>query len=569
MRTTLAAGPAHAAVLPPLATPAAASGTIGDLLTQIARQRGNATAYIDGGSHYSWPAMDTASDQLACGLLGLKLKRGDRIGIIGLNQIEWLLLFHAAAKIGVAVVGLSVRYRDSELATMLADSETRAVFTLSGHEGFDFISMLDRLGPQLPALRHVIAIDGIGLNSLDALAATPLDAGRLSVARRQVVAADVAMVIYTSGTTGRPKGAGLSHHSLLASAAAQAAHTRVCADDVIHMANPLNHVGGITCAALTHLVGGGTVVMVAEFKADRMIKLMREVPPTIVAGVPTVLTLLLLHAQIDTVDFSRVRLVFSGGSNVDAVLLERLAQRMPQATLMNLYGLTETSGAIVMTPWARSPADLMGTIGLPFAGASLRIAGDNGEALPPGQVGELWFKGVGVVPGYIGAAAGAGFSSDGWLQTGDLGQADARGVITLKGRKKDLYIQGGFNVYPAEVEALVNRHPKVLMAAGIGVPDAVLGEVGRLYVMPRPGSALTEAEVRAWCGEHLADYKVPRQVVLRDALPMTPAGKIHKAALRDELALASAAVPERRAVVAGPRPGSAAAPARAAVKAAG
>ena len=569
MRTSPATARSSTAAMPPVATPAVASGTLGQLLTQIARQRGSATAYIDSGNRYDWPAVDAASDQLACGLLGLKLKRGDRIGIIGLNQIEWMLLFYAATKIGVAVVGLSVRYRDSELATMLADSDTRAVFTLSGHDGFDFISMLDRLGPQLPALRHVIAIDGVGLNSLDALAATPLDAGRLSVARRQVVASDVAMVIYTSGTTGRPKGAGLTHHSLLASATAQAVHTRVCADDVIHRANPLNHVGGITCAALTHLVGGGTVVMVAEFKADRMIKLMREVPPTIVAGVPTVLTLLLMNAQIDTVDFSRVRLVFSGGSNVDAVLLERLQQRMPQATLMNLYGLTETSGAIVMTPWQRSPADLTGTIGLPFAGASLRIAGDNGEALPPGQVGELWFRGVGVVPDYIGAAAGVGFSSDGWLQTGDLGLADARGAITLKGRKKDLYIQGGFNVYPAEVESLVNRHPKVLMSAGVGVPDPVLGEVGWLYVIPRPGSALTEAEVRTWCGEHLADYKVPRQVVLRNTLPMTPAGKIHKAALREEWAAGPGAVPDRAGVTGAQRAGAAAAPTRSPVKAAG
>jgi fatty-acyl-CoA synthase len=237
---------------------------------------------------------------------------------------------------------------------------------------------------------------------------------------------------------------------------------------------------------------------------------------------------------VDSVDFSGVRLVFSGGSNVDAILLERLAERMPNATLMNLYGLTETSGAIVMTPWERSQADLMTTIGTPFDGAQWRIAGPNGEPLPADGVGELWFRGVGVVPGYIGAAAGAGFSADGWLQTGDLGQVDAHGVITLKGRKKDMYIQGGFNVYPAEVEAMVNRHPQVLMAAGIGVPDPVLGEIGRLYVIPKPGATLCEGDIRAWCAERLADYKVPRQIVLREALPMTPAGKIHKAALRSE-----------------------------------
>lgn len=508
--------------------------TIGDQLSLVARQRGAATAYITPEQRYSWAEVDAASDQLACGLMGLKLQRGDRIGIIGLNQIEWLLLFYAAAKIGVAVVGLTVRYRDTELETMLTDSDTKVVFTLSEHEGFDFITMFQRLGPKLPALRHVIAIDGPGLNGLAALAATPLEAGRLSAARRRVLADDLAMVIYTSGTTGRPKGAGLTHRSLLASASAQAAHTRVTESDLIHMGNPLNHVGGITCGVLTHLVGGGTVVMVPEFKADRMITLMQQHRPTIVAGVPTMLTLLLMNARVDSVDWSGVRLVFSGGSNVDAVLLERLAERMPNATLMNLYGLTETSGAIVMTPWQRSHEDLMGTIGKPFEGAQLRIAGPAGEALPTGQVGELCLRGVGVVPGYIGAAAGAGFTTDGWLQTGDLGAVDARGVITLKGRKKDMYIQGGFNVYPAEVEALVNRHPKVMMAAGIGVPDEVMGEVGRLYVIPKPGCDLREGELRDWCAQHLADYKVPRQIVLRDALPMTPAGKIHKAALRAE-----------------------------------
>ena len=520
----------------PATSPSALSEpvTIGDHLTLAGRQRGDAVAVVDNGLHVRWNALDAASDQLACGLLGLKLQRGDRIGIIGLNQVEWLVLFYAAAKIGVAVVGLSVRYRDTELEAMLGDSQTKVVFTLQQHEGFDFIAMLQRLGPRLPALRHVIAIDGSGLNSLSALAATPLEAGRLSAVRRRVQADDVAMVIYTSGTTGRPKGAGLTHRSLLAAATAQARHTRVTAQDVLHLANPLNHVGGITCGVLTHLVGGGTVVLVPEFKADRMIALMQQHRPTLLAGVPTVLTLLLMHARIDAVDLSAVRLVFSGGSNVDAALLQRLGERVPQATLMNLYGLTETSGAIVMTPWERSNADLMGTIGLPLDGARLKVAGAQGEAVPPGTVGELWFRGAGVVPGYIGAAAGQGFSADGWLQTGDLGTVDARGVITLKGRAKDMYIQGGFNVYPAEVEALIHRHPGVVMAAGIGVPDAVLGEVGRVYVIPKPGSNLREADVRNWCAEHLADYKVPRQVVLRDALPLTPAGKIHKAALRAE-----------------------------------
>ena len=533
--------------LPPALLPTPPTGTLGTLgalLQHAALTRGSSTAYIEHGHHWTWDAVHSNSTRLAAGLLGLGLRRGDRIGIIGLNQIEWLLLFYAATQVGVAVVGLSVRYRDNELLAMLADSQTRAVFTLVQHEGFDFISMLGRLRPQLPALQQMITLDGSGPGSLAALmdstpanppAAAAAHMAGLHAARQAVQPGDVAMVIYTSGTTGRPKGAGLTHASLLASASAQAAHTRVVPGDVLHAANPLNHVGGITCGALTMLVGGGTVVLVAEFKADTVLRLMQQQAPTIVAGVPTMLTLLLMNPRVDSVDFSRVRLVFSGGSNVDPVLLERLAIRMPNAKLMNLYGLTESSGALVMTPWHCSADDTLHSIGLPFADVRLRIADADGQALPAGQVGELCFQGGGVVPGYIGAA-GTGFSADGWLQTGDLGAVDGRGMITLKGRKKDMYIQGGFNVYPAEVEALVNRHPKVVMAAGIGAPDAVLGEVGRLYVIPQPGSGLTEAELRAWCSQHLADYKVPRQWVLRDALPMTPAGKIHKAALRDELA---------------------------------
>ena len=529
---------------PPQAT---VPNTLGALLAHTAQQRDGATAYITGEQRWTWGQVQRSSSQLASGLLGLGLQRGDRIAIIGLNQIEWLLLFYAAAQVGVAVVGLSVRYRDNELLTMLADSNARVVFTLVEHDGFDFSSLLARLRPQLPALRQVITIGGSGPGSLDGLmgggtadtaqlAGDPLKSAQLVNAQLAVQPSDVAMVIYTSGTTGKPKGAGLTHASLLASARGQAAHTRVTPDDLFHMGNPLNHVGGITCSALAMLVGGGTVVLVAEFKADLMLRLMQQHPPTVVAGVPTMLTLLLMNARVDSVDFSRVRLVFSGGSNVDPVLLERLAKRMPNAKLMNIYGLTETSGGVVMTAWDCTDADTLHSIGTPFADVQLRIAGDGGQPLPAGQVGELWFKGAAVVPGYIGAAAGAGFSEDGWLQTGDLGSVDGRGVITLKGRKKDMYIQGGFNVYPAEIEALVNRHPKVVMAAGIGAPDPVLGEVGRLYVIPQPGSGLTETELRQWCSQHLADYKVPRQWVLRDALPMTPAGKIHKAALRDELA---------------------------------
>jgi len=520
-------------------------GTIGAALTRARQQWPERDAYLCRERHWTFEAAGASADRIAEGLLDMGLERGDRIGVIGLNRVEWLLLFFAAARIGVVVVGLSVRYRDNEIAHMVADSGVKAVFTVPELDGFDFIGMLERLAPQLPTLQHVAVLDApaapdapqatshSGRLTLSALARTAPQPGRLARAAADVSPDDLAMVIYTSGTTGKPKGAGLTHRSLLASAGAQVAHVRTVPGDHLQLAMPLNHVGGITCGVLNFLLGGGTLELVPVFKAELVLELMRRHPPTLFSGVPTMATLLLNHPASAGVDLSRVRLVVVGGSTVDSVLLEQLQQRMPQATVMNLYGLSESSGAIVMTPWQAAREDVMASIGRVFDGCEVRVVAPHGEPAAPGEVGELWFRGPGVAPGYIGAAAdAAGFDADGWLHSGDLGYLDARGYIFLKGRMKDMYIQGGFNVYPAEVEGVIARHPDVLMVAGIGVPDPVLGEVGRYYIVPRPGSALRAEDIRAYCSEHLADYKVPRQIVMRGELPMTPAGKIHKAALR-------------------------------------
>ncbi|MDW3686266.1 AMP-binding protein [Cupriavidus sp. CV2] len=523
--------------------------TIGAALRQASQRWGQRTAYLCEQQAHGFAEVEATSARLACGLLGMGIKRGERIGVIGLNQIEWLQLFFAATRIGVAVVGLSVRYRDNEIEHMVNDSAVKAVFTVPECEGFDFPAMLARLAPRMPGLQHVVLIDAAthadaGSLRLSALLATEPAPAVLDAAEAQVVPQDLAMVIYTSGTTGRPKGAGLSHRSMLAAALAQARHVRTTEADHIQLALPFNHVGGITCGVLNFLVGGGTCELVPVFKADLVLARMRQHPPTIFSGVPTMATLLLMHPDSAKVDFSSVRLVIVGGATVDAALLEQLQARMPQATVMNLYGLSESSGAIVMTPWDAQRQDLMQSIGRVFDSAEVRVVSLAGESAATGEIGELCFRGAGVCPGYVGGAAKAdGFDAQGWLHSGDLGYVDERGYIHLKGRKKDMYIQGGFNVYPAEIEGVIARHPAVMMVAGIGVPDPVLGEIGRYYIVPKPGCQVTEQEIRAYCGTRLADYKVPRQVVLRDALPLTPAGKIHKAALHTENASETPARP--------------------------
>jgi fatty-acyl-CoA synthase len=510
--------------------------TIGLSLRDAAQRWPAAPAFVDGSCSWSFSQMDESVDQVACGLLALGLQRGDRIGVLGLNQIGWLRLFLAAARIGVCVVALSVRYRDHELLGMLGDSGARALFTVRSADGVDFIELVQGLRDRLDQLVHVATFepDTDGALTLAALERTPIDAQRLAQATAVVSADDAAMVIFTSGTTGSPKGALLTHASMLAAARAQAEHLRIVPGDHLKVAMPFNHVGGITCCILTMLLGGASSELVPAFKAETVLQMMVERPPTVIVGVPTMLTLLLMHREKVAVVLSSVRLVITGGSNADGELLSRLMAAMPRAAVMNLYGMSESSGALVMTPWDADHGAVLSSIGRPLPGAELRVVGPSEADVPAGEVGELWFRGLGVVKGYLGREATEGsFRSDGWLRTGDMGHIDEDGFIHLRGRKKDMFIQGGFNVYPAEVENFIASHPQVLMVAGIGVPDPVLGEVGRYFVVPRAGAELTTEGLRAYCAQHLADYKVPRQIVFRDQLPLTPTGKVLKAALRD------------------------------------
>jgi len=510
------------------------TSTIGDALGAAARQYAAATAYIDGAAAHSFARFDEDTDRLASGLLAAGLSCGDRIGLLAVNQIEWLQVFFAAAKIGVGVVGMSVRYRDSEFELMLRDSEVKALFTLPSFDGFDFLALAHRLRPSVPSLTHVFTLAAVGGAPADltALAATPVNASALAAARARVHPDDLAMVIYTSGTTGRPKGAALTHRTMLAAAAAEAAHIEAGPKDLVQLAMPFNHVGGITCGVLTMLLAGGCCELVAAFKADVVLGMMAKNPPTIIIGVPTMLTLLLMGQEKTPANLDAVRLVITGGSNADGTLLSQLQRAIPRATVMNLYGLSEASGALVMTPWDSTRDELMASIGRPLEGAEMRVVDVARRDVPAGEVGELCFRGLGVVSGYVGLSQSDSFDAEHWLHTGDLAMIDPRGLIVLKGRQRDMFIQGGFNVYPAEVESVIAQHPKVLMVAGIGVPDPVLGEIGRYFVIPRPGGELTEGEIRELCKRQLADYKVPRQIVFRDQLPMTPAGKVHKAALR-------------------------------------
>lgn len=508
-------------------------------LDAAANMKPSPIGYIYQGRKISFKEMDELSDHLASGLLKLGYAKGDRLGIIALTQPEWLITYFAAAKIGVIIVGLNVRYRDSELEYMINQSQARGVITLAGFGDINYITFFDSFKEEIPTVSDFIFIGGEGMKgrvSFEDILATEIDKSALDQAKSAITPEDMVMIIYTSGTTGRPKGASLTNKSQLSSAKAQADHCKVTSADIGPMALPLNHVGEISCSIVVNLLKQATTILMPAFSPAEFIEQARLHGATVIGGVPTMHTLIINHETFSQFDTSTVRLVLTGGSNADPPLLTKMYEAYPNASVMNLYGLSEVSGGMIMSPWDCDFDTTIRSIGKVMGDFQAKVIDSEGQDLPVGKAGELCLKGDALTAGYYRKpeATAVAFDDEGWLHTGDIAYIDEEGYVTLMGRLKEMYIQGGYNVYPVEVENLLATHPGVLMAAGFGVPDPVLGEVGRYYIIPRPGVELAIEELIIFCKNHLANYKIPKQFVIRDQLPLTPVGKIMKSQLKKE-----------------------------------
>lgn len=513
--------------------------TIWSALEQAAAGQPEKAGYIYGSQEIGFKEMDALSDRMAAGLQKLGIQKGDAIGIICLNQPEWLYTYFAAAKLGARVVTLSARYRESELESIINHSQAKVLVCLTESADMNYVAFLSDFRSKVPSVETYIFIGGKGFEgsySLADLLDTEINRESLDRAKAEVGPEDLMMILYTSGTTGRPKGAGITHRSQLAAARAQAEHIRATKADVIPLALPFNHIGGATCGILTALLAMAACILIPVFDPDEFIRQSNKYQATLMPGVPTMYTLLLLNENLGGWDTRAMRLFITGGSNADPNLLSRMLRAFPNATMMNLYGLSESSGAVVMTPWDCDFETLLRSIGKVIGDTRVKIVDDLNNDVPVGETGELCFKGSSIIPDYyqMPGETEESFDWDGWLHTGDLGRMDENGLITLMGRKKEVFVQGGFNVYPVEVENLIAKHPKVSMVAGIGVADSILGQIGRYYIVPYPGETLTEEEIMAYCKKHLADYKIPKQIAFRKTLPLSPVGKVMKTVLKEE-----------------------------------
>lgn len=507
--------------------------------------------------------LEESADLLARGLIGLGFVRGERIGIWATNNVEWLLLQLAAARIGVALVAINPGYRQQELAHALARSELHGLFTIPAFRSSDYLAMLCGLIPELeddgrqlrskafPLLRRVVLFDpedaektsrsvsGLTvwqdvLQAAESITQEQLEESTASLDRDDPIA-----LLYTSGSRGFPKTAVLSHHNLLNNAWFAAQRMHFTQDDRLCVPVPFYHCFGMVLANLLSLSVGACIVLPGEyFDPLAALQTVEEEACTAIYGVPTMFVAELEHPRFAEFDLSSLRTGIMGGAPCPPELVRRVMEKMHCPDILIGYGMTEASPITHLT----APEDPL-TVRLETVGRNLPhqevkiIDPEGGHTVMLGQVGEVCFRGYHIAKGgYYGEpeATAEAIDSDRWLHSGDLGSMDENGYVRITGRRKEIIIRGGENISPWQIEQRLLSHSQVAEAAVFGVPDEFYGEEIMAWVRLQDGGAATEEELRIWCKDGLAHFKVPRYIWLVERFPMTGSGKLQKVRMREE-----------------------------------
>jgi HIP---CoA ligase len=471
--------------------------TIPEMVLSTADRFGDAEAVVDGELRLSFTELTDRIRRAAGAFAAAGVEMGDRVAIWAPNSAEWIVAAFGLLTAGGVLVPVNTRFKADEAADVITRSRARAVLVQKGFLGQEF---------EVPA-----GVPAIDLKSDFLSSGQPFE--------REVSGSDVADIIYTSGTTGRPKGAMLNHAQTLRMYEEWATLADLREGDRYLMINPYFHTFGLKAGLVASFLRGATMLPVAVFDIDRVVELIESERITMLPGPPTLYHSLL--AVRDKGKLSTLRAGVTGAADIPVELVRRILQDLPFQTLMTGYGLTEAGNVTLSRP-GDSFEDVATTAGLPCDGVEVRIADD----------GEVLVRGYGVMAGYFDdpAATAEAIDGEGWLHTGDLGTFTEKGRLCIAGRKKDMFIVGGFNAYPAEIESFLMEHPAVAQAAVIGVPDERLGQVGKAFVVAK--SRVSAEELINWARDRMAGFKVPRFVHFLDELPLNATGKVQKDQLR-------------------------------------
>jgi len=498
--------------------------TIPAVLDRIARELPDHNALVTPDRTVTFAELRDEVRRTAAAMIALGVSTGERVALWSPNTWHWVVACLATHYAGATVVPLNTRYTAAEATDILVRTGAPLLVAMGEFLGTDKTADLDR--GALPELRHVVRVpidakDGTWDDFVAAGTDLPAADARAAAVRPD----DVSDILFTSGTTGRSKGVLCAHRQSLSGSAAWAACGKITGDDRYLCINPFFHNFGYKAGILACLQTGATLIPQLTFDAERAMRAIAEHRITVLPGPPTIFQTLLDHPARGGYDLRSLRFAVTGAATVPVVLIERMQTELDIDIVLTAYGLTECNGFGTMCRADDDAVTVATTCGRPVADFELRI-GDQGEVL---------LRGPNVMLGYLDdpQATADAVDADGWLHTGDVGKLDSAGNLQITDRLKDMYICGGFNVYPAEVEQVLARLDGVLDCAVIGVPDERLGEVGRAFLVTRPGSGLDEQAVIAYTREYLANFKIPRSVRFVDTLPRNAGGKVVKPQLRE------------------------------------
>ncbi|HEX4862570.1 MAG TPA: AMP-binding protein, partial [Acidimicrobiales bacterium] len=463
------------------------------MVADAADRFGDYPAVVCGERTFTYAELASAARDFGAALVSSGVQPGDSVAIWAFNSAEWVIALLGLLQVGAVLVPINTRFKGPEAAHILARSHARILVTVTDFVGTDYVALLRTSGKELPDLATVVVASGqapAGTTRWEdfMLRATASARAEVDLRSASVSAGDPSDILFTSGTTGVPKGVVMTHDRTLRVATDWVEMTGLRAGDRYLMVNPYFHMFGLKAGILAAVAAGAVMLPEPVLDVDRLLERVQTEKATVLPGPPTLYQSLLDHPGRDRYELSSLRVAVTGSADIPVELIRRIHEELPFSTVISGYGLTEGG-----TASSTGPADefevIATTVGRPRPGFEIRVVDDQGVDLPAGQTGEVILRGGRIMSHYLDdpEATAAVLSSDGWLRTGDLGTIDEAGLLRIVGRLKDMFIVGGFNAYPAEIENALMRHPDIRQAAVIGVPDRRLGEVGMAFVVPRPG----------------------------------------------------------------------------------
>ena len=509
-------------------------------MTAAAAERfGDRAALVDGDTRLSFRELFEAARTAGAAFVASGIAPGDRVAIWSFNSAEWAIAALGLWQAGAVLVPINTRFKGAEAADILARSRARALVTVTDFLDTDYVAMLRSTGVDLPHLQTTVVARGDAPDGTESWAdflARANDDGRAEVDRRRaaVTPDDPSDILFTSGTTGAPKGSVSTQRRTLFVATDWADMVGLQEGDRYLQVNPYFHMFGLKSGILTSVFAGVTMLPEPVFDAGRAMERIERERVTVFPGAPTLYQSILDHPDRGRYDLSSLRAGTIGAADIPVELVRRIFDELPYSVMISGYGLTE-GGTLSGTAIDDDPETIATTVGRPRPTFELRLVGSDGDDVPEGDAGEIVVRGASVMLEYLDDPEGTAqaLSPDGWLRTGDIGQLTPSGCLQIVGRVKDMFIVGGFNAYPAEIENILLRHPDVQQVAVIGIADHRMGEVGMAFVVRQPGANVSSDELIAWSREQMANYKVPRVVEFLDELPMNATGKVVKDVLRE------------------------------------